>query len=285
MALAATHETSAGSCHQHAFPSSAALPTLPFLLEVLDQASATLIAQLVDILVGFAGGHGARGPRHAHRRAPRNHGCSCGLRITSSTWSHSTRSVTSEHLLVGSLPVWIRERMRGRPSVGLPRRTRPLIDASGGDASCVITAAMGAWGADPFENDDAADWAWGFEDLDGPAGLNVLDEALALPGDSDYVEAPEGSMAVAAAQLVAWLVDPADAVSSPYNETALAWVQRASAGPPRSTVAAARQALLRVRSANSELSELWDEEGGDEWASTIGRIDDALARAEAGDPG
>lgn len=53
-ALAATHELWAGLCHQHAYLSSAALPALPFLLEVLDQAPETLTIELLDILVGFA---------------------------------------------------------------------------------------------------------------------------------------------------------------------------------------------------------------------------------------
>lgn len=53
-ALAATHELWCGLCHHHVFLSSAALPALPFLLESLDEAPAVLIAELLDILTGFA---------------------------------------------------------------------------------------------------------------------------------------------------------------------------------------------------------------------------------------
>jgi len=56
---------------------------------------------------------------------------------------------------------------------------------------------MGAWGVDPFDNDDAADWAAEFEGLNGRAGLQVLDAAFAGVDDSEYIEAPEGSIAAA----------------------------------------------------------------------------------------
>lgn len=53
-ALEATHNLWCGLCHQRAFLSSAALPALPFLLEVIDEAPDALIIELLDILVGFA---------------------------------------------------------------------------------------------------------------------------------------------------------------------------------------------------------------------------------------
>lgn len=53
-ALDASHELWCGLCHQHAYVSSAALPALPFILEVLDTADDDLIFELLDILKGFA---------------------------------------------------------------------------------------------------------------------------------------------------------------------------------------------------------------------------------------
>jgi len=53
-ALDASHELWCGLCHQHAYVSSAALPALPFLLELLAVAEENLAAEILDILLGFA---------------------------------------------------------------------------------------------------------------------------------------------------------------------------------------------------------------------------------------
>jgi hypothetical protein len=53
-AMKATHHLWCGLCHQHAFVSSAALPALPFILEVLDSANESLALEILDILLGFA---------------------------------------------------------------------------------------------------------------------------------------------------------------------------------------------------------------------------------------
>jgi hypothetical protein len=52
--LEATHDLWCGLCHQHVQIGSAALPALPFLLEVLDTADRDLTVELLDILLGFA---------------------------------------------------------------------------------------------------------------------------------------------------------------------------------------------------------------------------------------
>ncbi|WP_422931854.1 hypothetical protein [Singulisphaera sp. PoT] len=54
VAMAASHELWCGLCHQHAYVSSAALPALPFILEVFDRADEALTVEIVDILLGFA---------------------------------------------------------------------------------------------------------------------------------------------------------------------------------------------------------------------------------------
>lgn len=52
---------------------------------------------------------------------------------------------------------------------------------------------MGAWGYLPFENDDALDW---LDELEGGGG-DVIRRALAK-ANNGYVDAPEGSIAIAA---------------------------------------------------------------------------------------
>jgi hypothetical protein len=57
---------------------------------------------------------------------------------------------------------------------------------------------MGVWGYLPFENDDALDW---LEELEA-GGSDVFRQALAKAGDR-YVEAPDGAVALAAAEVTA----------------------------------------------------------------------------------
>jgi len=54
VALAASHELWARLCHQHVYVAPAAVPALPFLLEVLEHAAEDLAVELLDILLGFA---------------------------------------------------------------------------------------------------------------------------------------------------------------------------------------------------------------------------------------
>lgn len=53
-AMKASHHLWCCLCHQHAYVSSAALPALPFLLEILDEANEQLTVEILDILTGFA---------------------------------------------------------------------------------------------------------------------------------------------------------------------------------------------------------------------------------------
>jgi hypothetical protein len=60
VALDASHELWCGLCHQHDQVGSAALPALPFLLNVLDSADRELTVEILDILLGFAVGTNPR---------------------------------------------------------------------------------------------------------------------------------------------------------------------------------------------------------------------------------
>ncbi|MBC7902185.1 MAG: DUF4259 domain-containing protein [Gemmatimonadaceae bacterium] len=60
---------------------------------------------------------------------------------------------------------------------------------------------MGAWGIGIFENDDAMDWLGEFSESPSIAGLrNPIDEIL---NNTDYIEAPDASIALAAAATIA----------------------------------------------------------------------------------
>lgn len=50
----AAHELWCGLCHQHAYVSSAALPSYPILVKILRSANSELKTEILDILWGFA---------------------------------------------------------------------------------------------------------------------------------------------------------------------------------------------------------------------------------------
>jgi Domain of unknown function (DUF4259) len=61
---------------------------------------------------------------------------------------------------------------------------------------------MGAWGGRAFENDSALDWLSGLE-AEGVAGLHRILSSVASTGPGDFVDADDGSAAIAAAEIVA----------------------------------------------------------------------------------
>ena len=133
---------------------------------------------------------------------------------------------------------------------------------------------MGAWGADSFENDDALDWLADF--CDDPEE-NVILAALrqvADAGDGDYLEAPDCSAGVAAAEVVAALKGATRYVP----EDVKGCLAASHIKPDEHLVETALRALARVRS-NSELKELWDESGdAAEWNEALGDLESRLRR-------
>jgi hypothetical protein len=111
---------------------------------------------------------------------------------------------------------------------------------------------MGAWGSGPFENDDALDW---IGELATGSGLAAVEEALDLPAASgEYPEAPECSVAIAAAETVA-AMKGSPREDLPSEVTAFV---KAAGEPPPSLVDAANSSVQRVLE-RSELRDLWEE--------------------------
>jgi hypothetical protein len=151
---------------------------------------------------------------------------------------------------------------------------------------------MGAWGEGPFDNDAAGDWAYDFEGLDAREGLGLLQATLSRAAPArrgrlwkrggageEHLDADDGSVAVAAAEIVAHLVDgspPPDA----YGGEVYAWAARTSATADRPLVDLALVALGRVTGERSELADLWDESDGGAWRSSIRQIEQRLQAAE-----
>jgi hypothetical protein len=133
---------------------------------------------------------------------------------------------------------------------------------------------MGTWGTEVFANDDAMDWIAALEDTDD---IGVVERALSAVNDaSGYLEAPDCSVALAAAEVVATILkNPGPDVPSEVFE----WIARVGREMPPSLLDNARRAIDRVVS-DSELLELWEEAGDPglgEWRATLTELRGRLA--------
>jgi len=140
---------------------------------------------------------------------------------------------------------------------------------------------MAGWGTGSFENEDAQDFLGQLKSL----GIDDLKRILARAADQEgYLEAPESSIAVAAAEVVAAQVDSAKVVaekkeaSSPAAPREIAdWTNRNQTAVPPDLVDLARRAVERVRT-NSELKDLWLEaEGLNEWSAALRDLQQRLS--------
>ncbi len=121
---------------------------------------------------------------------------------------------------------------------------------------------MGAWGTGSFENDDARDWIGKLGTV-APAELTRIFSDAA--DGSGYIEAPEASVVVAAAEVVAL----SDASSSGVPASISNWTTQHRQTFTSNLKALAVRALERVRR-NSELKDLWLEADGlNDWIAAI----------------
>ncbi|MET9916095.1 DUF4259 domain-containing protein [Streptomyces sp. NPDC006435] len=133
---------------------------------------------------------------------------------------------------------------------------------------------MGTWDTGHFDNDTAADFSGTVDDTPENEREAVIREALeAVLAPSDYLDSDDGAVAVAAAALVAAQCPGGEPVTTAY-------------GPdkPLPTLATdlrplAVKALDAVLGEDSELRELWDEGGDEEWAAGIARLREVLVAA------
>lgn len=132
---------------------------------------------------------------------------------------------------------------------------------------------MGAWSHNSFDNDDALDW---IADLTESTGTKAIVDALDSVTDKaeDYIEAPECSIAIAAAEVVAAMNGKgAESLPPEVKE----WLTGQSAAGAALT-AKARSAVDAVLS-NSELKELWEENADDfpRWTALLNDLKSRLS--------
>ena len=129
-------------------------------------------------------------------------------------------------------------------------------------------ALAGAWGTGSFENDDALDWAAQCTQSSGPPAVAA---ALKAALSADFIEAPDGAMAIAAAEVVAAARGKPGAK---LPDTLRAWLQR----QPQSQIARlaplAQQALARVNGSadQSELKQLWSGKDAQTWNKLMANL-------------
>jgi Domain of unknown function (DUF4259) len=131
---------------------------------------------------------------------------------------------------------------------------------------------MGAWGSGNFENDSALDWV---ADLGDPGDVRRALETTAR-GEAHYIDADEGSAALAAAEVVAAsLGNP----PSDVTEEITTFVARHDVSD---LAPLAREVVDRVASNHddSELYDLWEEADSlDEWSGVLDGLRSRLAGA------
>jgi Domain of unknown function (DUF4259) len=134
---------------------------------------------------------------------------------------------------------------------------------------------MGAWGAGIYENDDACDFAG--EVAEG-SDLSRVEEALdgVLNVGDDYLEAPEASQGLAAADVVARLRGQRGDRDGSAG-TIEKWIQRTKPALSDELVQKAGQVVVRVRTEPSELLELWSEGDPSEWLGVLDALTQRLS--------
>ncbi|AWF80258.1 hypothetical protein BTJ40_05215 [Microbulbifer sp. A4B17] len=117
---------------------------------------------------------------------------------------------------------------------------------------------MGAWSEDAFGNDAACDWSGEF--LDNP-GLEKVKQAIDIDLMSeDYLEYDDACAALVACEIIARLKGNWGKKSA-YSEAIDNWVETSDIVPDKQLTNKAVDTIARIVGENSELRELWDEDG------------------------
>ena len=122
--------------------------------------------------------------------------------------------------------------------------------------------------AGSFDNDYAGDWVWELMDA---ADTSILEKAFSHITDADgYLEAPDCSIGIAAAEVVAALRHRP--TTKPPDEVT-AFVTRIGAPPSPTLVSSALRARERIKT-KSELQESWDaSDSRAEWHQAVAELE------------
>jgi len=129
---------------------------------------------------------------------------------------------------------------------------------------------MAGWGTGSFENEHAQNWLAQLS----RCTVEDLTEILRRANESDYLEAPEASVVVAAAEVIAAASGtPSGVLPREISD----WIAKIEGSPSTNLRGVAGQAIERVRR-NSELRDLWQQaEGLNEWSAGLRDLEQRLA--------
>jgi hypothetical protein len=123
---------------------------------------------------------------------------------------------------------------------------------------------MGAWGHKSFENDSVLDWFAGVES--NPTLVGEVLQAVASADSDQDVTTNRACAALAAAEFVAAALGKGD---DRLSRSVAPWLEQHRAEVAELGAPLARAAAQRVFE-NSELRDLWDENGGEnEWHADV----------------
>lgn len=127
---------------------------------------------------------------------------------------------------------------------------------------------MGAWGVLAFDNDDANDWAAVF--TDDTRDLALVESALAAVEQEGtrYLDQHVACRALAACEVLARL-QGRPGYTNTYTSTVDAWVAAHPMVPSPEMLSRAARVIDRITASDSELRELWDDAGADEWLASV----------------
>lgn len=124
---------------------------------------------------------------------------------------------------------------------------------------------MGAWDPTSFGNDTANDWAYDLESFDDTSYIETTLQRVVDAGE-DYIDGSDAEMAIAAAEVIAWLLGNPKPVNA-YTEKIATWVAAHPIKPSPGLLQKAVFVLERIQREPSELPELW--EGDLEWVEAM----------------
>jgi hypothetical protein len=127
---------------------------------------------------------------------------------------------------------------------------------------------VGAWGVLAFDNDEACDWAF---DLAKVADLSLVESAfrqVEAVDSTGYLEQSDASNALAACEVIARLRGR-PGYSNAYTEPVDKWVAAHRIAPPTTLIARGEAAIDRILGPESELRDVWEEAGAEEWRAAV----------------
>lgn len=124
---------------------------------------------------------------------------------------------------------------------------------------------MASGGTGTFDDDDAMEWLDGFES-EGASAIETALTTVTELGREDYLEAPEASHALAAAELVAAaLSGEDDRLPDNFRPKFAKYIDAIN---DAELTAQARKAVARVLR-SSELKETWEDAGDEDWEEGV----------------